>query len=656
MQLSCHVQEAWDSGTLSAATIFDEFKGDKSITLQIFGKNVQSLQNQTREDELLEELKDLEWDFVVLSETWRPDRQERWFTKEGHMFCGSSGTEGKRGVAILMHCRWKSCFKSFHAISDRICAVDVKIAGCQLRIISTYFPHAGYADEEVEGTYAQLDTAIKEARRMHRTCIILGDWNAVVGPWRNDDDEESVGKYGVGQRNERGNWFVEWTSAQKFMIANTMFEKPVGDQWTHSNGQCKRQIDFCLICCKRKSWVTDAGACEAIGVGIDHRTTNLVLKIPWKKARIRKPNRVKNFRAWKPRDVDAYKEDMDSKLREMVVSCRPEEACQQVEHLLLEGGRKHQTKIVTKQEDEENKKQLRELITRRRLARTRGDRQDVVRSSKLIQKEMRAVAKATKTAKVTQILQDFENLGQLADIRTKGKKNCINSVIDKEGKEVKEAENIADAFADFYESLYKDLAKEDLLKEFSEVNENEVEKITGHEVQVELKKMKKKKAADNAGIVSELLSEGSEKLFELLADIFTAILKPGAQVPRYWASSSIRVLFKKGDPKMPENYRPVCIVPILYKLFSRIICKRIKGILLKEQSWDQAGFREGFSCDDHLFTVTVLAEKSNEFNLPLWVAAIDFAKAFDSISHRSSLEALREHGVPTSYLNVLTRL
>ena len=78
--------------------------------------------------------------------------------------------------------------------------------------------------------------------------------------------------------------------------------------------------------------------------------------------------------------------------------------------------------------------------------------------------------------------------------------------------------------------------------------------------------------------------------------------------------------------------------------------------MLGEQSWDQAGFRPGFSCEDHLFTITLLAEKCNEHNIPLSTAAIDFSKAFDSISHRSMFEDLREQDVPEAYLDVLTRL
>jgi hypothetical protein len=116
------------------------------------------------------------------------------------------------------------------------------------------------------------------------------------------------------------------------------------------------------------------------------------------------------------------------------------------------------------------------------------------------------------------------------------------------------------------------------------------------------------------------------------------------------------VLLKKGDPQLPENYRPIAIVPILYKLFSRIIGARIKDILLEAQAVDQAGFRPGFSCDDHLFAISLVAEKLNEFNQPLWIAVVDFQKAFDTIDHRSLWEALEEQQVPSECVNYLEKL
>ena len=116
------------------------------------------------------------------------------------------------------------------------------------------------------------------------------------------------------------------------------------------------------------------------------------------------------------------------------------------------------------------------------------------------------------------------------------------------------------------------------------------------------------------------------------------------------------VLFKKGDQSMPEHYRPIAILPILYKLFSRVLCERVKGMLNGAQTCDQAGFRSGYSCDDHLFAITMMIEISLEWNQPLWVAAIDFKKAFDTVEHGGLWYSLIEQGVPLNYVDVLMRL
>jgi hypothetical protein len=49
-------------------------------------------------------------------------------------------------------------------------------------------------------------------------------------------------------------------------------------------------------------------------------------------------------------------------------------------------------------------------------------------------------------------------------------------------------------------------------------------------------------------------------------------------------------------------------------------------------------------------------EKCNEFNLPLWVAAIDFSKAFDCVGHACIRKALDDMGVPRAYIKVMTKL
>ena len=127
-------------------------------------------------------------------------------------------------------------------------------------------------------------------------------------------------------------------------------------------------------------------------------------------------------------------------------------------------------------------------------------------------------------------------------------------------------------------------------------------------------------------------------------------------MPAYWKNSKISVLFKKGDKQQPGNYRPICITPILYRLFSKVLLRRIHATLEAAQSKDQAGFRSSFGCIDHIFALTMITEKANEFGLPLWIATIDFQKAFDSVSHGAIWEALAEQGVDLAYIDMLQRL
>ena len=82
----------------------------------------------------------------------------------------------------------------------------------------------------------------------------------------------------------------------------------------------------------------------------------------------------------------------------------------------------------------------------------------------------------------------------------------------------------------------------------------------------------------------------------------------------------------------------------------------MKKVLDAGQSADQAGFRPGYSTDDHLFVTTMLFERAAEWGAPIWIAAVDFKKAFDSVSHDELFAAMLEMGVEAAYVNVLKRL
>eukprot|EP00959_Pyramimonas_sp_CCMP1952_P046076 962425-Pyramimonas_sp.AAC.1 len=52
----------------------------------------------------------------------------------------------------------------------------------------------------------------------------------------------------------------------------------------------------------------------------------------------------------------------------------------------------------------------------------------------------------------------------------------------------------------------------------------------------------------------------------------------------------------------------------------------------------------------------MLQEATEEWQMPLYFAAVDFKKAFDSVTHSSIWSALQNQGVPPCYIDVLAKL
>ena len=97
------------------------------------------------------------------------------------------------------------------------------------------------------------------------------------------------------------------------------------------------------------------------------------------------------------------------------------------------------------------------------------------------------------------------------------------------------------------------------------------------------------------------------------------------------------IFFKKGNTKDIKNYRPICFLSNMYKLFTKIITTRLEKKLDENQHREQAGFRSKYSTTDHIHAINQLKEKCREYNIPLCVAFVDYEKAFDSVQTQAIL-------------------
>ncbi|KAE9413465.1 hypothetical protein Angca_002776 [Angiostrongylus cantonensis] len=113
-----------------------------------------------------------------------------------------------------------------------------------------------------------------------------------------------------------------------------------------------------------------------------------------------------------------------------------------------------------------------------------------------------------------------------------------------------------------------------------------------------------------------------------MARLFTRYLSE-CKVPTQWKTSKTVLLFKKGDLHDVGNYSPICLVSVVYTLFTRIIPNRIDKTTDERQSCEQAEFRKEFSTMDYIHTLTRLIEVSREYRRLLCLTSIDLQKAFD---------------------------
>ena len=81
--------------------------------------------------------------------------------------------------------------------------------------------------------------------------------------------------------------------------------------------------------------------------------------------------------------------------------------------------------------------------------------------------------------------------------------------------------------------------------------------------------------------------------------------------------------------------------------------KRPEKTLDKNQPQEQAGFRSRYSTTDHINVVNELYEKCREYNIPLCIVCVDYAKTFGSVHTQAVLTSLQEQGIEDVYTELL---
>ena len=102
---------------------------------------------------------------------------------------------------------------------------------------------------------------------------------------------------------------------------------------------------------------------------------------------------------------------------------------------------------------------------------------------------------------------------------------------------------------------------------------------------------------------------------------------------------------KKSNLKICENWRGICVLPVITKIIFKFILDRIKDHFYSTIDRQQAGFRAASSCI-HINTLRIIIEQSAEYRSDLHLIFVDFEKAIDSVDREGLWMALGRMRIP----------
>lgn len=620
-----------------------------SNILRIATYNVRTLSQDIHLEHLEKELSHIIWDIVGISEVRRPG-EALMQLNSGHLLYSKGQDKKQGGVGLLIHRNIKPYVIGFDAISDRVITVRLQLSKhIPLQVTQIYAPTSMSSQDEIEVFYDDLQKVTTKNANVN---IILGDFNAKVGNCTGL--ENCLGRFGLGNRNARGEDLINFATCHQLKIMNTFFKKSIRRKWTwHSpNFEHFNEIDYVLT--NRPDVIKDVRTISRVDVGSDHRMVMCKMSINWKRERSKKFKIKQKPFCLDKIDVSSFRCSIENELEHVNdPSTDVNQLYRSLISPLLNVASRYSTTTVRPGIFSQKTIDLMRKKKSLPVPITRNQKAEFAELHKLIRKSQRDDKRKHQFNIINEIANQGKGFKAINSKLQPGKLHLVG-VQERDGSVTQDRNRIIQRAREFYAELYSSdpyMERSDPYVERYDSSSDAFPQITKWEVENAIKTSKIGKASGPDGVGMDLLKAAGSVIYDRLAVLFNKCLERRC-IPDEWNDATIILLHKKGNPKDMNNYRPISLLNCVYKIFTKIVTTRIEQILDENQPVEQAGFRRGFSTVDHLQVINQIIEKSQEYQIPLVLAFVDYAKAFDSVETSAILKSIQNQGVDRVYVEM----
>ena len=509
-----------------------------------------------------------------------------------------------------------------------------------------------------------LRRQIQELQRRGHRIILGGDFNGHIG-----NGEQGI-KGNKEEINVNGRRVLELAKDKELEIVNR-WEGSVG-KWTRMEGQQETIIDYILISAGSMKEVESFRVDERgeADIGSDHNWVWMDIRgaltekgkervkgkwkineqTDWAKFRQELGEAIRNMRERRvDRNIEAEGIELEKCLKRVagrtIGKVYGRAAVRSIPAELREA-------IKERREGLKNYRRTKEDLGRYKRAKIKVNRMKIQEQKR---KELKLITGMKKGNR-----REVKRFWRVYGKQRQGKNGEV--VLEEGGREIVDKQEQANFVKEYWKALYAaHEVDEERVDENGEDKEEEGggglgEAIEKEEVRVAMKEMKKGKAVGEDDIPSEFLTEGGEEVLEWITEIFNKVLTE-EKIPSAWKKGIVTALYKGGRKQELGNYRGITVNSSMYKLFTRILRRRLeeeveeRGILGEIQF----GFRKGKNTYDAAFILRQIFDQGKR-KKSTKVAFLDVRKAYDRVWREGLWRKMEGYGFGGKFLRVLKEL
>ncbi len=168
--------------------------------------------------------------------------------------------------------------------------------------------------------------------------------------------------------------------------------------------------------------------------------------------------------------------------------------------------------------------------------------------------------------------------------------------------------------------------------------------ITAESVNKVIKSLDPKKATGHDMIPAKSLIPISDIICVPMCGLFNRCLSTNT-FPTQSKLAEVTPIFKKDDPQVPKNHRPVSILTSSSKVLEKLLLSQLAPFLDHVYHPNLSAFRKGYSCQHVLLDLCETWRKALENHQTVGMLLIDLSKAFDCLPYSLTVAKLRAYGL-----------